>query len=119
MALAKEGSGLAVRWALNGYRVIIGSRDAEKAMARAAELNAELGGEYLLGMTNADAAKTATVVVLSVPYSAHRDTIESVREYLAGKVFVDLTVPLNSTARPHCPCPTGFGCCFGNTRVPG
>ncbi|MFN8374594.1 MAG: NADPH-dependent F420 reductase [Anaerolineae bacterium] len=94
----KEGSGLAVRWALNGYSVIIGSREAAKAEARAAELNAELGGDYLTGMTNADAARVATVVVLSVPYSAHRDTIESVRNYLAGKVFVDLTVPLNP---PH------------------
>lgn len=94
----KEGSGLAVRWALNGYRVIIGSRDAEKAVARAAELNAELGGEYLIGMTNAEAAKTSSLVVLSVPYSAHRGTIESVKDHLAGKVFIDLTVPLNP---PH------------------
>ncbi len=35
----KEGSGLAIRWALNGYRVIIGSRDGARAQARAAELN--------------------------------------------------------------------------------
>ena len=27
----KEGSGLAKRWAVSGYRVIIGSRDAERA----------------------------------------------------------------------------------------
>ncbi|NWF68951.1 MAG: NADPH-dependent F420 reductase [Chloroflexi bacterium] len=94
----KEGSGLAVRWALHGYRVIIGSRSAEKAAARAAELNAQLGGDYLTGMHNVEAAKAASLVVLSVPYDAHRDTIESVRDYLEGKVFVDLTVPLNP---PH------------------
>jgi hypothetical protein len=91
----KEGSGLAARWALNGYRVIIGSRNAEKAETRAAELNAELGGDYLTGMSNVEAAKAATLVVLSVPYEAHRDTIESVRAHLSGKIFVDLTVPLN------------------------
>ena len=28
----KEGAGLATRWALNGYRVIIGSRSAELAL---------------------------------------------------------------------------------------
>ena len=57
----KEGSGLAMRWALNGYRVIIGSRDAERAASRAAELNAELGGDYLTGMSNSDAAKAYTI----------------------------------------------------------
>src|SRR5690242_19739250 len=79
----KEGSGLAMRWALNGYRVIIGSRDAERAASRAAELNAELGGDYLTGMSNIDAAKASSLIVLSVPYTAHRDTIESVKEHLS------------------------------------
>jgi NADPH-dependent F420 reductase len=91
----KEGSGLAMRWALNGYQVIIGSRDAERAASRAAELNAALGGDYLAGMDNSAAAAAADIVVLSVPYSAHRATIESVQGHLGGKVFVDLTVPLN------------------------
>lgn len=90
----KEGSGLAVRWALNGYRVIIGSREADKAISRANELNTELGGEYLIGMSNVDAAKQAQLVVLSVPYSAHKSTLEGVREYLTGKILVDVTVPL-------------------------
>jgi 8-hydroxy-5-deazaflavin:NADPH oxidoreductase len=91
----KEGSGLAVRWALNGYRVIIGSRDAQRAETRVAELNAEIGGDYLTGMNNSDAAQQASLVVLSVPYSAHKDTIESVKEHLTGKIVIDLTVPIN------------------------
>jgi len=90
----KEGSGLAMRWALNGYHVIIGSRDAARAAQRAAEMNEQLGGEYLVGMDNAAAAAGADLVVLSVPYSAHKDTLESVREQLAGKILVDVTVPL-------------------------
>lgn len=89
----KEGSGLAMRWALHGYRVIIGSRDAERAAARAAELNAELGGDYLTGMDNVAAAKAATIVVLSVPYTAHKATLESVKDVLDGKLLVDITVP--------------------------
>ncbi|MGQ9886964.1 MAG: NADPH-dependent F420 reductase [Aggregatilineales bacterium] len=91
----KEGSGLAMRWALNGYQVIIGSRDAERAASRAAEMNAVLGGDYLTGLENAAAAAAADIIVLSVPYSAHRATIESVKQHLNGKVLVDLTVPLN------------------------
>jgi len=94
----KEGSGLAMRWALNGYRVIIGSRDAAKAATRAAEMNEELGGDYLTGMANADAARAANLVILSVPYSAHKSTLESVKDALAGKILVDVSVPLQPPA---------------------
>ncbi len=90
----KEGSGLAMRWAMRGYRVIVGSRDAERAAARVAEMNAQLGGDYLIGMGNSEAAAQADLVVLSVPYTAHKATLEGVQEQLAGKVLVDLTVPL-------------------------
>ena len=34
----KEGAGLAARWALAGHSIIIGSRDAERAKSKAAEL---------------------------------------------------------------------------------
>jgi len=108
----KEGSGLAVRWALNGYRVIIGSREAEKAIARASELNTELGGEYLIGMSNTDAAKQAHVVVLSVPYSAHKSTLEGVKEYLTGKVLVDVTVPLAPPKITSVNIPEGKSACL-------
>ncbi len=90
----KEGSGLASRWALNGYRVIIGSRDPAKAVTRAAEMNAELGNDYIVGMGNAEAAAASDIVVLSVPYSAHHATLESVKEQVSGKILVDITVPL-------------------------
>jgi NADPH-dependent F420 reductase len=94
----KEGSGLAVRWALNGYKVIIGSRSAERAHERVVELNAEIGGDYLSGMENSEAAQAADLIVLSVPYSAHKSTIEDVKSHIAGKIMIDLTVPLNP---PH------------------
>lgn len=90
----KEGSGLALRWAHSGYRVFIGSRDAERGAAKAQELNGILEGEYIAGMSNLEAATKADVIVLSVPYSAHRPTLESVREALAGKLVIDVTVPL-------------------------
>jgi NADPH-dependent F420 reductase len=90
----KEGSGLAMRWALHGYKVIIGSRDAERARQRVSELNAQLGGDYLSGVENAEAARACNLVVLSVPYSAHKTTLESVKDELAGKILVDLTVPM-------------------------
>lgn len=89
-----EGSGLGLRWAKAGHTVIIGSRAAEKAQAAAAELNAKLGVEAVRGLDNVSAALAAEIVVLTVPYAAHVSTLESVREAVQGKIFVDVTVPL-------------------------
>ena len=89
-----EGSGLGLRWAKAGHTVIIGSRAAEKAQAAAVELNAKLGVEAVRGLDNVSAALAAEIVVLTVPYSAHVSTLESVREAVQGKIFVDVTVPL-------------------------
>lgn len=89
-----EGSGLGLRWAKAGHSVIIGSRTTEKAEAVAKELNEKLGLNAVRGMDNAAAAQMAELVVMTVPYAAHAVTIESVRALCAGKIFVDVTVPL-------------------------
>jgi len=101
-----EGPGLALRWARSGqYRVIIGSRQGEKAERVAAELNARLGEELVRGMVNPDAAAAADIAVLTVPYSAHILTLESIRAGLSGKILVDVTVPLQppKVSRVHIP----------------
>ena len=91
----KEGKGLAYRWARAGYHVLIGSRAQEKAVAAAKEVTDLLGdGVSVVGMTNSKAAQEANIVVLTVPYAAHRDTLESVKSDLQGKILVDVTVPL-------------------------
>jgi NADPH-dependent F420 reductase len=89
-----EGSGLALRWANAGYRVIIGSRNAEKAAQVCARLNQRLA---TVGVSHADyraAAAAGQIVVLSVPYAAQRSTVEEVRDALEGKILIDTTVPL-------------------------
>src|SRR5688572_32442627 len=91
----KEGKGLAYRWARAGYRVLIGSRLSEKAVKTASEIMELLeGSSSVVGTTNQEAAEQADIAVLTVPYSAHRETLESVREQLKGKLLVDVTVPL-------------------------
>ncbi|MFP4323100.1 MAG: NADPH-dependent F420 reductase [Anaerolineales bacterium] len=91
----KEGSGLALRWAHAGYKVIIGSRDAERGAQAAKDLKETLGGDYsITGGSNEDAAAQADLVVLSVPYAAHKPTLQAVQAHLAGKILVDVTVPL-------------------------
>jgi 8-hydroxy-5-deazaflavin:NADPH oxidoreductase len=91
----KEGKGLAFRWLKAGYRVLIGSRQAEKAQAAAVEIGDLVGpGASIEGMENPAAAAAADIVVLTVPYSAHRSTLEGLKTVLAGKILVDVTVPL-------------------------
>ncbi|GAN00322.1 NADPH-dependent F420 reductase [alpha proteobacterium U9-1i] len=90
----KEGSGLALRWAHVGYPIIIGSRDAARASEAAAEINAALGRDAARGADNLAAAQSADIVVLTVPFSAQRATVEGVREALSGKILIDVTVPL-------------------------
>ena len=91
----KEGKGLAYRWAKAGYRVLIGSRSSEKAVTTASEIMQLLeGSSSVVGTTNLEAAGQADIVVVTVPYSAHRETLESVKDALKGKLLVDTTVPL-------------------------
>ncbi len=101
----KEGSGLAMRWARSGYRVIIGSRSEEKARRKAEELNRMLGEDYFRGAANRDAAAVADIIVLTVPYSAQKAILADVAEHLKGKVLVNVSVPLKppDVTRVHLP----------------
>ena len=91
----KEGKGLAYRWAKAGYRILIGSRSSEKAVTTASEIMELLeGSSSVVGTTNLEAAEQSDIVVLTVPYSAHRETLESVKHLLQGKILVDVTAPL-------------------------
>ena len=91
----KEGKGLAYRWAKAGYKVLIGSRSSERAVTAASEIMALLeGSSSLVGTSNLEAAQLAEIVVITVPYAAHRETLESVKDVLKGKLLIDVTVPL-------------------------
>ena len=96
-----QGPGLALRWAKAGEEIIIGSRTNEKAERVAAELNTEQPGAGIVGMANTDAAAAAEIVVLTVPYSAHLKTLESVKQQVQGKIFIDVSVPLDPDNPRH------------------
>jgi NADPH-dependent F420 reductase len=91
-----EGSGLAVRWAAQGYRIILGSRSAEKAVTTAAELGALLpaGSAPIEGLTNGEAATAADIIVLSVPYAAQHDTAAQIVAGSQGKPVITVVAPL-------------------------
>jgi NADPH-dependent F420 reductase len=87
----KEGHGLALRWAAAGYKVIIGSRQTEKARVTASELNQQLGIDTITGMHNSEAIHNADICVLTVVQSAHQAILENLRDDLQGKILVDTT----------------------------
>ena len=89
----KEGSGLVVRLARAGHDVIIGSRDAAKAQAAAAGVAALAPGR-ITGAGNPEAAAACDVAILTVPYSAHVATLQSIQAAMAGRILIDITVPL-------------------------
>ena len=92
----KEGKGLAYRWVKAGHHVIIGSRLSEKAQNAVAELSAQINGSagVLEGMENQAAVAAAEIAVVTVPYAAHRATLEGLKDTLAGKIVIDVVVPL-------------------------
>lgn len=92
-----QGRGIALRLARAGVKVALGSRDAVRAAEVAQDLNRQLAiaGEPISGHDNASAiAAAARFVMLSVPYSAHDATLEAVKPDLAGRILINIVVPL-------------------------
>src|SRR5262245_31630422 len=105
----KEGAGLAQRWAMAGHQVIIGSRDAERARAKAAELSPPADETSITGMSNLDAATAAPVVVLTLPAAGLAATLVPLREACRGKVVISTVVPLTfGGGRLFTPPPQGW-----------
>jgi 8-hydroxy-5-deazaflavin:NADPH oxidoreductase len=85
----KLGGALAWRLARAGHDVVIGSRTADSAAAKAAEL-----GHGLSGATNEAAAQAADIIFVTVPFAAQAATLCEIKAHVQGKIVVDTTVPL-------------------------
>jgi 8-hydroxy-5-deazaflavin:NADPH oxidoreductase len=94
------GFGLALRWALAGVPIAIGSRSAERAAEAAGRLReraSEAGADSVEveGLDNEQAAGRARTVVLAVPFRAQSETLNNLRYALEpGTVLVDATATL-------------------------
>ena len=89
-----EGRGLALRFAMAGEEVVIGSRSRERAQEAVEDVLGRARDLAVTGAENADAAQSADTVFVAVPYSAHRDTVSGLGDLLKGKIVVDVVVPL-------------------------
>ncbi|MCB9413350.1 MAG: NADPH-dependent F420 reductase [Actinobacteria bacterium] len=92
----EQGRGLALRWAVAGQRVIIGSRQSARAQTAASELRtaASPRGTSVVGMSNEECAASADVVLVAVPWSSHAETLAALEGQLRGKILIDCVNPL-------------------------
>jgi 8-hydroxy-5-deazaflavin:NADPH oxidoreductase len=96
------GGALALRLGAPGVKIIIGSRDAEKAKTAVEALKPKLRAGEIVGATNREAVKDADFVVIAVPYEGHAQMVSDFKGQLAGKVVIDTVVPLKKV-RPFVP----------------
>lgn len=94
-----EGKGLALRLAMAGEAVIIGSRDAARAQEAAAELLALAPDAAISGAVNHAAAAQSDTIFLTMPYGGMSPTIDAIvaavgDAALAGKVVVTVIAPM-------------------------
>jgi NADPH-dependent F420 reductase len=94
-----QGFGLVLRWAKAGEKIIIGSRQQQKAEDAAKRALETVGdAASVSGMENSKAAAAADIIVMSVPFAAHVDMIKSVHDSIKpDDIFVDVVVPLSTS----------------------
>jgi 8-hydroxy-5-deazaflavin:NADPH oxidoreductase len=89
----QQGRGLAQRLARAGARIVVGSRDPERARAAVAEWAA--AGQPIDVAGNADAVGQSDVVVLAVPFRSVDALLDEVRtSFKDGMTVIDVTVPV-------------------------
>jgi 8-hydroxy-5-deazaflavin:NADPH oxidoreductase len=89
------GFGLAVRLGRAGVPIVIGSRDAGRAEEAAAKATAQVPEATVSGSANVDAVQGAEIVILSVPFRSHSETLTNLKNALTPEqLVVDATVPL-------------------------
>ena len=93
-----EGKGLALRFAISGIEVFIGSREKQRGIEAAENLvskYSEIDSTLVKGGTNEKAASDCEIAVICTPYAGHKGTLENLKQNLAGKIVVDVVAPLS------------------------
>jgi NADPH-dependent F420 reductase len=96
------GSALALRLGAPGVKVVIGSRDAEKAKNAVQTLKPKMRAGEMEGTTNPGAVRDADFVVIAVPYEGQAQMVQDLKGQVAGKIIINTVVPLNK-GKPFVP----------------
>ena len=89
-----EGLGLGLRFAAADQEVVIGSRSRERADEAVAAIRAALPSARVSGCENAEALGRSDRIILTIPYRGLDVFLRSAPAGLAGKLVVDVVVPL-------------------------
>lgn len=93
------GAGLAMRFAMLGHDVIVGSRKPDKAIEKCDEYTECVKGKKkeckFYGTDNISAAKEADVSILTIPWKYAFETAEKLKDALEGKIVVSPVVPMS------------------------
>ena len=90
-----EGRGLALRLAMAGESVLIGSRDVNRAAQAVESISSQVPTGLIRGALNIEVAREADIVLVALPYAAQKESLEELRQPLAGKIVVEMVVPLS------------------------
>jgi len=89
-----EGLGLAVRFAAAGHAIVIGSRSPERAEEAAAKVRAKVPRAQVEGRVNQEAVEAGEIVLVTVPFAGHHDTLEALGPAIGSKIVIDVVSPL-------------------------
>ena len=89
-----EGLGLAVRFAAAGHAIVIGSRSLERAQEAAAKVRAKAPRAQVEGSLNQEAVEAGEIVLVTIPFAGHRDTLEALAPAIGAKIVIDVVSPL-------------------------
>jgi 8-hydroxy-5-deazaflavin:NADPH oxidoreductase len=90
------GTGLALRWARAGEKVIIGSRDAARAQQMAEKIAQRVGPQaQVAGLENSAACAASDLLMLTVPFEGAAELLKQLKPAIRpGSILIDATVPL-------------------------
>ncbi len=95
-----EGKSLALRFAMAGHEIYIGSRDITKSYEVAKEIKEKLlsilpQSPVIHGETNENTSLNSEVIFITVPYNAQKQLISGLKNTLNDQIIVNTVVPMN------------------------
>ena len=90
-----EGRGIALRLAMAGCQVQIGSRSEDRARSTAVQMNQQIGSQPVGGAENREVIESSSLLFLTVPFLHAAQTLKQHEsQFTSDQVLIDVTVPI-------------------------